>query len=222
MLSLTLLLLSSFHQRVVLPEGPVHLWAPTQGGGQELTVLYVHGYFDSVDSAVEGHGLLAQFERSGLEATFVVPEAPRDARQRVCFPDLEALLAAAQAQMGRPLSRRLLVLGHSGGVRTLRSWLSDSRVDTVVLLDAVYGDPTPFERWVQGAVGRRLVLIAHSTLPKARALAQRTGARSIGPADPLPARGVALWPTEVSHMEIVRGGAFVPKLLRALAVPEGA
>jgi hypothetical protein len=222
MTALTLLLLSSFHQRLALPQGPVHLWAPSLERGQELTVLYVHGYFDTADSAVEAHGLLAQFERSAVEATFVVPEAPRDGADAVRFADLEALLSVAQAQLGRPLSRRVVVLGHSGGVRTIRAWLADARVDTVVLLDAVYGDPAPFERWVQADARRRLVLIAHSTLPRARALAARTGARTVADAGALPPQGAALWPTRTGHLEIITGGGFLAPVLRALAGPDPA
>lgn len=196
------------HQRWETPRGPIHTWRP----GVEVpstVVLYVHGYRDDADSAFARHHLAEQFANSGFDALFVVPEAPSGPQQEVAWPDLEALLSEVARQHDAPLPTSVLVLGHSGGNRTLKAWLSSARVNHVVLLDGFYGDPTPFEKWLASRGDAQLILIGQVTYAKAEAW------RS-GLAAALRAK-VTHHAAGCSHMEIVTAGKWIPALLRTSA-----
>src|SRR5262245_27713620 len=67
---------------------------------------------------------------------------------------------------------RLGAIGHSGAYRTLAAWLADDRLDTVVLLDAVYGEPG-FTPWLDAAAHHRLINIASETMRQSDAMHRR-------------------------------------------------
>ncbi len=70
------------HQRFVTANGPVHAWCP-EAAEPELLVVYVHGYFDTVDDAFRDHGLVQQFKASGVNALFVLIDGPTGPKEDV-------------------------------------------------------------------------------------------------------------------------------------------
>ena len=165
-------------------------------------VVYVHGYRDDVDSAFEGHQLAAQFAASGLEALFIAVAAPSGPDQAVRFGDLDALLEL----VGAPAQLPVLVLGHSGGHRTLKAWLRSARVEEVVLLDGFYGDAAAWTRWLTARPAARLRIVGQSTWAK-------SAAWWVGL--PIPVRQqVTHERAGCSHMDIVTRGEWVPRVLQ--------
>jgi hypothetical protein len=131
------------HWRLVTPRGVVHVF-DQKGPG---VVVYVHGYQDNADSALTRFRLLEQFSSTGTGGVYIIPEAPASASQAVQFPDLDELLAVVQADTGLNLSGTITAIGHSGAYRTLLSWLGDSRLNHIVLLDALYAGVSAFIGW---------------------------------------------------------------------------
>lgn len=148
--------------RIDTPHGPVFV----RPGRADRAVVYVHGYRDTAESALERHGLEEQLQTS---ATVIIPEAPGSARDAVRFTDLGELLQIAGVS-----GAQVMALGHSGAFRTLKKWLDDPRLRQLALLDAAYGDVEPFVRWA-GTPGRRLHVVGYSTAEASRALASRAG-----------------------------------------------
>ena len=76
----------------------------------------------------------------------------------------DALVAgrARRTSTSRCRTKRLVAVGHSGAYRTLALWLANERLDTVVLLDAVYGEYS-FIPWVRESQSHRLVNIVFET-----------------------------------------------------------
>jgi hypothetical protein len=207
-IALTVLAAAGTHTRWESGRGPIHTWRP--GAAVPSTVvLYVHGYRDDADSAFVNHRLADQFAASGFDALFVVPEAPSGPQQKVFWPDLEALLTEVAAQHRAPLPTSVLVIGHSGGNRTLKAWLASERVNHVVLLDGFYGDPTPFEQWLAARGGAQLIMVGQVTYAKADAW--KNGLPAVA------RKKVAHHAAGCSHMEIVTAGKWIPAVLRPSA-----
>jgi hypothetical protein len=172
------------HWRLETTRGPVHVWRPDgYDPATAGTVLYVHGYYTSVDETWATDQLAEQFARGGRNALFVVPEAPSGADDEVRWDRVEDLVRVALAGTGLPRPPGPLVtIAHSGAYRTLLPWLSSSALDQVVLLDALYGDIRPFRDWLSAAQRRpvnRMIIIAVETAGNAELLLRsfRGGAR---------------------------------------------
>jgi hypothetical protein len=151
------------YARVATAHGPVHVWAPSQGP-QAATVIYVHGFYTTVDRAWTEHRLPAQFGASGLAATFIACEAPSGPEDAVSWTSLSTLLSTVERSLGRKLSRdRVIVVGHSGAHITVRPWLAEPALHTLVLLDAAYGEVSDFRAWVTAVPSRRLIFVGDDT-----------------------------------------------------------
>lgn len=194
------------HERVETSNGPVHLWCPASGR-PELLVVYVHGYFDSVDDAFRNHGLVEQFQRSGAPAVFVMIEAPKGPKEAVRWTSFEALRSAVATRLEGAVPERSMVLGHSGGNRTLREWARAGEVDDVVLLDAFYGDPAPWSEFLRAVPHSRLQLVGALTFAKAETWRQTLSASEAHRVEQLAAK--------TSHMGVVTDGRWIPQLVRA-------
>lgn len=187
------------HVRLSTRRGPVHLWCR---GAPTRVVVYVHGYRDDVDSAVARHGLAAQFAKSEVDAVFLAVAAPSEPGEPVVFGDLDALLE----EVGVSPQAAVLVVGHSGGNRTLKRWLSSARVEEVVLLDGFYGDSAPWTKWLTARPGATL-----------RAVGQHTWDHAEGWRMGLPAEVRSQVTHERAgcpHMEIVTKGEWLPRVIR--------
>jgi hypothetical protein len=195
------------HLRAVTAQGPLHLWCPT-GSKPELLVVYVHGYFDTVDDAYEQHGLIEQVAASGVNALFVMIEGPTGPQERVRWTRFEPLRQELVRLVGTDvLPARVVALGHSGGNRTLREWTKEGLVTDLVLLDAFYGDPTPWTAFLDKHPDGRVELVGALTFRKAESW--RT---SLSPA--ARARVVQLT-AGTNHMGVVTDAVWIPRILRA-------
>ena len=150
--------------------GPVHVWRPrTYRSDTAVTVIYLHGFFTSVDQAVREHQLMTQFRDSGRNGLFIIPEARSWRTDPVFWPDLEKLLVAVEKRLKirRPKGSIVLV-GHSGAYRTIADWLPHENVNQVLLVDGMYGNETDFKQWLDGQPGpRQLVLVGYDTQQRA-------------------------------------------------------
>lgn len=149
-------------KRIDTSRGPIFV----RPGSRSRAVVYVHGYYNTVESAIQKHGLASQFP---TDATLIIPEAPANRDQPVNFPDLDELLAL----VGVPRAR-VMALGHSGAFRTLRRWLASQQLRELVLLDTVYGDIGPFRRWAL-MPENKIHIVGYNTADKSRELAASVG-----------------------------------------------
>jgi hypothetical protein len=212
------------HLRLTTAHGPVHVFRPA---GYEPatagTVVYVHGYYTDLDGAWHDHHLAAQFENSNLNALFISPEAPGADNQAVRWESLRELLDAVAASGIEPPRGAVVALAHSGGFRTVVPWLSSGLLDTVVLLDGLYGNEVDFAAWADDPE-HRLVLVGFDTTTRIERFV--TGHDVERGALPLPdslaeleRAHLVFLTTQVGHMELVTEGRAIPDVLRLIALP---
>ncbi|MDQ3337473.1 MAG: hypothetical protein M4D80_20110 [Myxococcota bacterium] len=215
------------HWRLDTDNGPVHIWVPRgYDAATAQTVVYVHGYWQDADAVWIEHRLAEQFAMSGINAMFVVPEAPRGKWDRVLWPTTQALLAAVVAGVGEPLPKgRVAVLGHSGAYRTVIQWLPESRLDTVVLLDAAYVDVMPYRDWVRGAKTRRFINVSIDTIRWSNWLHRwLPSTLTVEPfprelTDKMKQARILYVKSDIGHWPLVTEGVAIPQMLRVLGAP---
>jgi len=221
------------HLRLVTPRGIVHVWRPSAYDAKRAgIVVYVHGYFTRVDQAWREDHLAEQFQGSGRNALFIVPEAPASPRQRVRWRNLQMLLHTTAQRGGLRLPRGPIVaVGHSAAFRTIVNWLPEPRLRCVLLLDGLYRDERQFDSWLRSAPGHeshRLVLVADETARESEGLAQ--GFPSALLMDHIPEDLEELTPqdklapllvlrSQYEHMAIVTSGRVIPLLLGLAPLP---
>ncbi len=223
-LSIAKLVADGQHWWLGTPRGPVHVWVPhTYRADTAVTVLYVHGYFTDVDGAWFGHRLPEQFALAGINAMFIACEAPAWKDEPVRWPSLPALLDTVRKTVRDMPRGRVVAVGHSGAFRTLDLWLAAPRLDTVVLLDAAYGDVWQYRRWLLANPRHRLITVGDDTLAKSELLHRALPSSRILDGFPL-----GEWPedwrrarilfirSKLGHMPLVTDGFAIPMVLRAL------
>lgn len=217
------------HARLNLLQGPVHVWIPAgYHPDGAATVLYVHGYYDTVDEAWREHRLPEQFALAGANALFIAPEAPDGIGQPVHFPDLLALVQEVESRMKVWRGTGPLVaVGHSGAYRTLQRWLEEPLLDTVILVDALYGEQESFGGWLEASPERRMITVGEDTVRWTEDFAATIPGTVIADHFPIAPEG---WTAEhraarhlyvrsqFGHMAQVTGGVALPLLLRLLPV----
>jgi len=218
--------------RLETERGPVHLWRPAGYDPRTAgTVIYVHGYFTSVDQTWADDHLAAQFEASGRNALFIAPQSPQSTEDEVSWKSLEALLQTVdRTSPFRVPGGPLVVVGYSGAFRTILYWLHDPRVRYVILLDGLYRGQREFRYWLcnsAGARSHRLVLVADETSPESDRFARHVpgAVRRSSIPEELPdfTAGEIMAPllylrSQYEHEEIVSGGKVVPLLLQLTAL----
>lgn len=160
--------MGSQHLRFETTNGPVHVYVPEgySGGG---TVVYVHGYFDTVDTAWTKQQLEAQFAASERDALFVAIEAPQRSGDAVRWRDLNALLDAVAVNTGIHPGNPVVAIGHSDGYETIAPWLSNPRLTHVILLDALYGFVTQYLKWANQPGHTLTLLVTQTGAPRSNA-----------------------------------------------------
>jgi hypothetical protein len=211
------------HWRIETEHGPIHVWIPENYDARTAaTIVFVHGYHVDVDEAWRDYRLDQQFALSGDNAMFIAPLSPREKWSPITWPSLNALLATVKANVDVAMpTKRLVVAGHSGAYRTLALWLANDRLDTVVLLDALYGDYR-FSPWVRESTAHRLVNIAYETDRYSDIMHRLlpSTVRVIGlPEDGFPTARILYAKTTVGHYPLVTDGIALPLALRAIEVP---
>ena len=210
--------------------GPVHVWRPrSYRADTAVTIIYLHGFFTSVDQALREHQLTAQFRDSGRNALFIVPESRSWRTDPVFWPDLEKLLVEVEkrAHLKRPKGP-IVLLGHSGGYRTIAGWLTHENVRQVLLVDGLYGNETEFRQWLDDPAGlgmHQMVMVGFDTQQRAEWLLKK---RPLSvQLDSLPwlyddlpsairsASLVAVQSERLDHMQLVTDGRLLPWLLHA-------
>lgn len=218
------------HLRLALDQGPVHVWIPSgYHPDGAATVVYVHGYYDSVDEAWTNHRLPEQFALSGLNALFIAPEAPEGIGVPVHFPDLLGLVQEVEARAGVWRGTGPLVaVGHSGAYRTLERWLAEPLLEIAILVDSLYGDQDVFAEWLAQSPQHRVVAVGDDTVRWTEELATMVEGTVIADRFPLApedwtqeqraARHLSVR-SQFGHMAQVTEGVALPLLLRLVPVP---
>ncbi len=212
--------------RVKTPKGPVYVWIP-KGYRRETAglVVYIHGYHTNVDGAWKRHNLPQQFRKSRQNAMFIVPEAPRSNDDKVYWPALGDL----KKHVSRGGNIRIpdgptIIIGHSGAYRTMTNWLDYRHLDTLILLDALYGREEEFDKWLHARRrDNRLIVVAADTIETAEPFVRKQ--RDAVTLDLMPEfyedfredeRNAKLIyiRSQFEHMDLVTEGKVIPVLLR--------
>ncbi len=217
--------------RLETAHGPVYVWTPPGYRADTAGIaVYVHGYYTDLDDAWRAHALAAQFEASGRNALFIVPEAPAGGHDAVSWNQLGDLVREVRRHGALVMPwGPIVALGHSGAYRTLLPWLDDRQLAHVVLLDGLYGNEQQFLDWLErGPQTRRLTLIGLDTLrwtelvATAHAEAYNLDWIPEDPADvPAAARAARLLHirSQYSHMDLITAGKALPVLLGVSGLP---
>ncbi|HEX5061809.1 MAG TPA: hypothetical protein VFV99_20720, partial [Kofleriaceae bacterium] len=207
------------HWRIETDRGPIHVWIPANyDAATAATIVFVHGYFVTVDDAWTDYRLPQQFALSGTNAMFIVAQAPMTKRESLVWPSLTALVRTVKDSVDVPMpTQRLVAVGHSGAYRTLAAWLPNPQLDTVVLLDALYGE-FRFVPWLREGKNRRFVNIAYETDRYSDEMHRYLP--STVRVDGLPTTGfpdarILYAKTDVGHWQLVTDGVALPLALRA-------
>ena len=216
------------HLRIKTEHGPLHLWRPAMYDALTAgTVIYIHGYFTSVDQAWEDDHLAAQFDDSGRNALFIAIEAPQAGGEDVSWTSLEDLLRTVEERTPFPLPNGpLVVVGHSGAYRTILLWLPEPRVRHVILLDGLYSGQPEFRFWLRPqprAKPHCMVLVSSDTWRQSNRFARRVYGTARRKS--IPAKSTSFTPKETrarllylrsqyDHDAIVSSGKVIPVLLQ--------
>jgi hypothetical protein len=211
------------HWRIETERGPIHVWTPEgYDPATAATVVFVHGYFVSVDEAWTDYRLPQQFALSGVNAMFIAAQAPMAKRDSLVWPSLHGLVRTVKDTVDVAMpARRVVAVGHSGAYRTLANWLANEALDTVVLLDALYGEYR-FMPWVRDNQARRFVNIAYETDRYSEVMHRHlpSTVRVDGlPSEGFPDARILFAKTDVGHWQLVTDGVALPLALRAIGVP---
>ena len=234
--------------RVFPKDGSKEIWVWQPDGDLIGTVIFVHGLFDNVRTCVKGKPFAAfnpemktngvplpeQFEKSGLKATFIIPEAEIHSDKsgvEVVWRDLRQLLQAADA------AGPVVALSHSAGYRTVAWWLHDADLVHVSLIDSMYADLSKeYLAWLDrsdpGHPAHTIDLVGAGKWPRSyfEPMAKKYGAetwteKSVSPrfaptasvADPLQAKVLWVDVPGYNHMKLVGGSELIPALLKRAA-----
>ncbi len=119
------------------------------------------------------------------------------------------------------------VVGHSGAFRTIDTWLDEPLVDTIVSIDAMYGNEEQIEAWYKASPRHRLITVGEDTLPYNEQLLRWLPDMFV--VDRVPPT-YDTWPPEARlaravyiraqymHMPLVTDGIVLPSVLRLLPV----
>lgn len=229
-----------------MPAGVPDAVAARPSGPARQLVIYLHGWESCargvalegrVDCgngvAVGGNGVVAQVAAGAPDAAVVVPQLRLLHRGgdpgRWSSPAVPARwLAEVRARLALdPEPGHTVVVAHSGGYLAASALLRADpavAVDTVVLLDALYGRVADFAGWLCGGEGRVLVSL-HTPHPSttrrntelAAAVRQCRGPGAVRVVDGLPAGGLRDSPLLIVRTPVAHGALPTERLGPILA-----
>jgi len=132
-------------------------------------VVYVHGWYNNIDSACAQFKLIEQFADSKVNAIFVFPEGPKNAPDsfggkledkdglKNLLSDVTAYLISVKKISAEKIGK-IILAGHSGAYRALafslmRGGLIEN-ISDVILFDALYAHTEKFAYWIDNYSGR--------------------------------------------------------------------
>jgi hypothetical protein len=189
-------------------------------------VVYVHGLYTDADKAWIDHRLPEQFEASGGNALFVAAAARTATTDPLPWPALPALLAAI-SETGEMPAGPLVAAGHSGAYKEIGQWLDQPRLQTVLLLDGLYGLKAELRAWL-ARPRHRMALVSNNTAAAAARFCRGLSYAVTRPRCPddvaqlSPRERTAKllsMGTDADHFGIVTDGRILPLLLRWAAIP---
>jgi len=216
------------HLRVETEYGPLHLWCPTNYDPRTAgTVIYIHGYFTSVDQTWADDQLAMQFRDSDRNALFIAIQAPQSNGEDVSWKSVDELLQTVRDRAPFPLPQGpLVVVGHSGGFRTILLWLPDPRVQNIILLDGLYRGQAEFHYWLRPhphTQPHRMVLVSSDTWRQANQFARHTSGTAQRKSIPTKPSSFTARETharllylrsQYDHSEMISSGKVIPVLLQ--------
>lgn len=157
-------------------KGNIYVWIPNNYDRKTAgTVIYVHGYWTTVDKAWTDHELAKQFKKSRQNAMFIVPEAPSNNKQDVVWDALTDLKKTVRKAGIRLPDGETVAVAHSGGFRTVRMWHDYKWLTEIILLDAMYGGQKEFKNFIHDskrAKHRKMVIVASDTKSNSKSFAK--------------------------------------------------
>ncbi len=214
--------------RILTEHGPVYVFGLPREGKLDLpknseVIVYVHGYWENVDQIWRNHHLAEQFRQSGRQALFVLPEAPLENADNVHWPNLRELLQAIRNTGIRVPQGPVTAIGHSGAYRTLVSWLGESILRQVILIDGLYANEDAFANYVQQKRGQ-LIMVGAQTNARGLRFGHRFQQthyyRELPQAFSDADRRASLIyiSSQRGHWELITDGVVIPQLLKQLPV----
>jgi len=225
--TLSSLVANGQYWRIESDHGPIHVWLPRGYDVKRAeTIVYIHGYFIHVDDAWKQYELPEKFAASGINAMFIAIEGPSTFTEPVAWESMQPLLDTVEKAIGQPWpKRRVVAFGHSAAWRTLLGWLDEAQLDTVVLLDAAYGEISQYKQWVEASPKHRLIDVGddtqkwteqlHAELPDSVVLDQFPTVEEGIPASARKAR-ILYIKSNLGHMPLVTNKTAIPLILKTL------
>lgn len=162
--------------RIFLPTG-VFPSATRQGLS---LVIYLHGWYNSIDSACRQFRILEQFAAANKQAVLIFPEGPKFAPDSFGGKLEDTLGLQCLVQESLMLIKRsrnldtlhklpinsVILCGHSGAYRAiakmLRSGGMNAKISEVWLFDALYGERDSYLSWITHKVAllkKRMIVV---------------------------------------------------------------
>ncbi len=138
-------------------------------------VLFLHGWFSSIDDAEQRFDLYRQFAASRVQALLVVPELALNAPDSFggkledkggfarFVDELLGQLAARGVIRSRAVGR-IVLAGHSGAFEAIGAILRNGdlavSIKEVVIFDGLYAYTNQFRRWIEDSAGTFVTVMA--------------------------------------------------------------
>ena len=147
---------------IFVPKG----FRPTQSTN---IIVYVHGWYNNIDSACAQFKLIEQFSESNKNAVFVFPEGPKNAPDsfggkmedkdglKNLFEDVVKYLKKKKIVNSTKIGK-IFLAGHSGAYRAIAYSVDQGgltkNISDVILFDALYAETEKFLKWIQNFNGK--------------------------------------------------------------------
>ena len=132
-------------------------------------VVYVHGWYNNIDSACAQFKLIEQFSESNKNAIFVFPEGPKNSPDsfggkleekdglKNLVTDVLKFLKKKRITTTAKVGN-IILAGHSGAYRAIAYSVEQGgltkNISNVILFDALYAETEKFLKWIQNFNGK--------------------------------------------------------------------